>query len=71
MLPENVLYEPVSRDWPLVCFELLAWCPGAEDPQGTADVAFLNTCFTGSETLRTATFLCGCLDNSSLEIVVP
>ncbi len=42
-LPENVLREPVYRDWPLVCFELLAWCNGVEDLQGTADLAVLNT----------------------------
>ncbi len=42
-LPENVLSETVSRDWPLVCFELLAWCPEVEDRQGTADLAVLNT----------------------------
>ncbi len=43
MLPENLLRGPVSRDWPLVCFELLARCPEAEDRQGTADLAVLNT----------------------------
>ncbi len=42
-LPENVLREPVSRDWPLVCFELLARCPEAEDRQGMVDLAVLNT----------------------------
>ncbi len=59
MLPENVLRESVSRDWPLVCFELLARCPGAEDRQGTADLAVLNTFFRGSKPLRTVTFLGG------------
>ncbi len=33
----------VSRDWLLVCFELLAWCPEAEDWQGTANLDVLNT----------------------------
>ncbi len=42
-LPENALREPVSQDWPLVCFELLARCFEAEDRQGTADLAALNT----------------------------
>ncbi len=36
MLSNSLLREPVSRDWPLVCLELLAWCPEAEDRQGTA-----------------------------------
>ncbi len=45
MLPENLLRGPVSRDWLLVCFELLARCPEAEDQQGTADLAVLNTFF--------------------------
>ncbi len=42
-MPENVLRETVSRDWPLVCFELLARCPEVEDRQGMADLAVLNT----------------------------
>ncbi len=42
-LPENVLREPVSRDWPLVCSELLVRCPEVEDWKGMADLAVLNT----------------------------
>ncbi len=35
--------EPVSRNWPLVCLELLAQCPKVEDQQGMADLAALRT----------------------------
>ncbi len=42
-LPDDVLREPVSRDWPLVYLELLARCPEAEDRQGTDDLAALET----------------------------
>ncbi len=38
MLLDNLLREPVSRDWPLVCLELLTWCPEAEDRQEMAEV---------------------------------
>ncbi len=41
--PDDLLREPVSRDWPLVYLERLARCPGAEDRQGTADLAALET----------------------------
>ncbi len=43
MLPNSLLREPVSRDWPLVCLELLALCPEAEDQQGMAALAALET----------------------------
>ncbi len=43
MLPNSLLREPVSRDWSLVYLERLARCPGAEDRQGTADLAALET----------------------------
>ncbi len=43
MLPNSLLREPVSRDWPLVYLELLARCPEVEDWQGTAAVAALET----------------------------
>ncbi len=43
MLPNSLLREPVSRDWSLVYLERLARCPGAEDRQGTADLAALGT----------------------------
>ncbi len=43
MLPNSLLREPVSRDWPLVYLERLARCPGTEDRQGTADLAALET----------------------------
>ncbi len=42
-LPNSLLREPVSQDWPLVCLELLARCPEAEDRQGTAALAALET----------------------------
>ncbi len=42
-LPNSLLREPVSRDWPLVRLELLARCPEAEDRQGTAALAALET----------------------------
>ncbi len=42
-LPNSLLREPVSQDWPLVCLELLARCPEAEDRQGTAALAALKT----------------------------
>ncbi len=34
--------ERVSQDWSLVYLERLARCPGAEDRQGTADLAALS-----------------------------
>ncbi len=37
-LLNNLLREPVSRDWPLVYLELLARCPEAEDRQETAEL---------------------------------
>ncbi len=43
MLPNSLLREPVSRDWPLVYLELLARFPEVEDWQGTAAVAALET----------------------------
>ncbi len=43
MLPNSLLREPVSQDWPLVYLELLARCPEAEDRQGMADLAALET----------------------------
>ncbi len=43
MLPNSLLREPISRDWSLVYLERLARCPGAEDRQGTADLAALET----------------------------
>ncbi len=39
MLLNNLLREPVSRDWPLVCLELLDRCPDMEGRQETTDVA--------------------------------
>ncbi len=42
-LPNSLLREPVSQDWPLVYLELLAQCPEAEDRQGTAALAALET----------------------------
>ncbi len=42
-LPGDLLRGPVSQDWPLVCLELLAQCPEAEDRQETADLAALET----------------------------
>ncbi len=42
-LPNSLLQEPVSQDWPLVYLELLARCPEAEDQQGTAALAALET----------------------------
>ncbi len=42
-LPNSLLREPVSQDWPLVCLELLARCPEAENRQGTAALAALET----------------------------
>ncbi len=41
-LPENVLREPVSRDWPLGCSELIIRCPEADTWQGMADLAVLS-----------------------------
>ncbi len=38
-LLNNLLREPVSRDWPLVCLELLDRCPDTEDRQEATDVA--------------------------------
>ncbi len=38
-LLNNLLREPVSRDWPLVCLELLGRCPDTEDRQETTDIA--------------------------------
>ncbi len=43
MLPNSLLREPVSQDWPLVYLELLARCPDVEDWQGTAALAALET----------------------------
>ncbi len=34
----GLLREPVSRNWSLVCLELLARCPGAEYQQETAEL---------------------------------
>ncbi len=59
MLPNSLLREPVSQDWPLVYLELLARCPGAEDRQGPAALAALETLKGGGEPLSSATFLCG------------
>ncbi len=42
-LLNSLLREPVSRDWSLVCLELLARCPEAEDRQGTAELTALET----------------------------
>ncbi len=42
-LLNNLVREPVSRDWPLVCLELLARCPEAEDRQETAKLAARET----------------------------
>ncbi len=39
----TIASSPVSRDWSLVYLERLARCPGAEDRQGTADLAALET----------------------------
>ncbi len=36
MLPNSLLREPVSRDWPLVYLGLLARCSEVENWQGTA-----------------------------------
>ncbi len=38
-LLNNLLREPVSRDWPLVCLELPDRCPDTEDRQEATDVA--------------------------------
>ncbi len=38
-LLNNLLREPVSRDWPLVYLELLDRCPDTEDRQEATDVA--------------------------------
>ncbi len=38
-LLNNLLRETVSRDWPLVCLELLDRCPDTEDRQEATDVA--------------------------------
>ncbi len=43
ILPNSLLREPVSQDWPVVYLELLARCPEAEDRQGTAALATLET----------------------------
>ncbi len=43
MLPSSLLREPVSQDWPLVYLELLARCPEAEERQGTAALAALES----------------------------
>ncbi len=40
-MPNSLLREPVSQDWPLVYLELLARCPEAEDQQGTNALAAL------------------------------
>ncbi len=42
-LPNSLLREPFSQDWPLVYLELLARCPKAEDRQETAALAALET----------------------------
>ncbi len=39
----GLLREPVSRNWPLVCLELLARWPEVEDWQETAEPAALET----------------------------
>ncbi len=60
-----LLREPVSRDWPLVCLELLARCPEVEDRQGMAGLVALKTlkwaaslsvslCFRAEETERSS-----------------
>ncbi len=41
--PGDLLREPVSRDWPLVYLERLAWCPEAGDRQEMADLATIET----------------------------
>ncbi len=43
MLPNSLIREPVSRDWPLVYLERLARCPEARDRQETPDLAALET----------------------------
>ncbi len=43
MLPNSLLREPVSQDWPLVYLEGLAQCPEAGDRQETAYLAALET----------------------------
>ncbi len=40
-LPESLLREPVSRDWPLVSLEEPLRCPEADDRQGTTDLTAL------------------------------
>ncbi len=42
-LPNSLLREPVSRDWPQVYLERLARCPEGGDRQETADLAALET----------------------------
>ncbi len=42
-LPNSLLREPVSRDWPLVYLELLARFPEVGDRQETADLAALES----------------------------
>ncbi len=42
-LMNSLLREPVSRNWPLVCLELLARCPDVEDRQETTGPAALGT----------------------------
>ncbi len=42
-LPNSLLREPVSQDWPLVYLEWLAQCSEAGDRQEMADLAALET----------------------------
>ncbi len=57
--PGDLLKEPVSRDWPLVYLERLAYCPEVEDRQEMADLAALETPRRGGEPLSSATFTGG------------
>ncbi|XDV39254.1 hypothetical protein PO909_008518 [Leuciscus waleckii] len=40
-LPEILLGEPVSRDWPLDLVEQSLWCPEAANRQGTTELTVL------------------------------
>ncbi len=71
MLPNSLLREPVSRDWSLVYLERLARCPGAEDRQGTADLAALGTPEGVASLPAPLHFLAEETERSALETAAP
>ncbi len=54
MLLNNLLREPISWDWSLLCLELLTWCPEVENRQENGRTSCLRDPRTGGEALSSA-----------------